>query len=118
MNERSESITPTRVVSEHVVETPASPLVLDKAFIRRLKKSDTTPSVLNTEACVCQNTGAVTVTDFSEGATGQHLYMRGDGFTTVANNANIKTNTGANKLLVVDKFYHFVNFSGVWVEQA
>jgi len=110
------NITPERKTSEIISEAPATHLVLDKSFVRKLKKSDTTPSVLNTELCIAQNTGAVTVTDFLEGAEGQHLYILGDGFTTVADNTKIFTNTGANKLLATELFYHFIRFGSVWVE--
>lgn len=110
------NIVPERVTSEKVVEAPQTHLSLDRAFVRRLTKTDTTPSVRNTELCLTQNTGAVTVTDFLDGAEGQHLYILGDGHTTVADNTKIFTNTGANKLLAADLFYHFIRFNGVWVE--
>lgn len=79
---------------------------------------DTTPSVLNQDYWECMNTGAVTITQFEYGYNLQTLKILGDGFTTIANNANIKTNTGANKLLAVNKVYTFTLFNGVWVENA
>ncbi len=79
---------------------------------------DTTPSVRNFEFCVTKNTGAVTVTFFDDGTNTQELRIIGDGFTTIANNANIKTNTGAAKLLVANKIYRFSLYNRVWVEDA
>jgi hypothetical protein len=88
---------------------------------RRLTKftpADTTPSVKDNEWFQTTNTGAVTVTQFNNGQELQRLHILGDGFTTVANNANIKTNTGANKLLAANKVYKFTNFGKVWIEDV
>jgi|SRR6267378_1132088 len=80
--------------------------------------TDTTPSVKNLETWIANNTGAITVTDFDDAANEQRIKILGDGFTTIANNANIKTNTGANKLLAVNKIYVFTNINGIWYEDA
>jgi hypothetical protein len=85
---------------------------------QRFVAADTTPSVLNHEYWIANNIGAVTVTNFDDGSDCHELRVLGDGFTTVANNANIKTNTGANKLLAANKVYRFTNFNGVWYEDA
>lgn len=77
--------------------------------------ADTTPSVANVEFWKCGGS-LVTVTDFDDGATVQIIFIRGDGFTTVSHNANIKTNTGANKLLAADRLYIFAHIDGVWYE--
>lgn len=115
-NQDTNRSVPTRVTEERIVEAPQTNLILPKRFVRKVRGA--TPSVLNTEELICANSGAVTVTDFTEGADGQHLYVRGDGFATAQFGAKIKTNTGADKLLAADKFYHFVRFENVWVEQA
>lgn len=62
----------------------------------------------------------VTITNFSGGANGNVIKILGDGTTTVSNNANIKTNTGANKLLAANKIYTFTYFDStkLWVEDA
>lgn len=90
--------------------------LLPKNPVDKFKPTDTTPSVLNCLNWICKNTGAITVTNFDDGAEGQSIKVLGDGFTTVANNAFIKTNTGANKLLVANKVYRFTLFAGVWIE--
>lgn len=79
-------------------------------------KLDTTPSVQDNEYFECQNTLATTVTQFDNGQDGQRLHILGEGFTTVANNANINTNTAANKLLAANKVYRFTNFNRIWIE--
>lgn len=107
---------PTRVTEERIIEAPQTNLVLPKKFVRRTSK-DTSPEVLNTEELICGNTAALTITDFEQGAEGQHLYVLGDGFTTLTHGAKIKTNTAADKLLAADKFYHFVRFNNIWIEQ-
>ena len=76
---------------------------------------DTTPSVENIEVWKTAGT-VVTVTDFDNGATTQVIFVLGDGDTTISHNANIKTNTGANKLLAADRLYIFVHIEGVWYE--
>lgn len=76
---------------------------------------DTTPSVKNVRVWKSAGT-VVTVTDFDDGAVGQALFILGDGDTTISHNANIKTNTGANKLLAADRLYIFVHIDGVWYE--
>lgn len=80
--------------------------------------ADTTPSVLNHEYWIANNTVATTVTDFDDGSDCHEIRILGDGFTTAANNVNIKTNTGANKLLAANKLYRFTHINGVWYEDA
>jgi hypothetical protein len=92
--------------------------VLEKIFPQKFKAADTTPSVLNLRKFLANNVGAVTVTQFDDGAEAQEISILGEGFTTVANNANIKTNTGANKLLAANKIYRFTRINGVWYEDA
>src|SRR3954463_7568745 len=77
-------------------------------------KLDTTPSVRDNEFFKATNTGAITVTQFDDGQECQRLHILGDGFTTVKNNANIITNTGADKLLVLNRVYRFTNFNRIW----
>lgn len=78
----------------------------------------TTIPVLNTTRVRFVNTGAVTVTNLTGGQNGQQVLILGDGFTTLANNANIQTSTGANKLLVNNRVYSFVLFSNKWYEAS
>jgi hypothetical protein len=77
--------------------------------------ADTTPSVANIEFWKCGGS-LVTITDFDDAATVQIIFIRGDGFTTISHNANIKTNTGAAKLLATDRLYIFAHIDGVWYE--
>lgn len=75
--------------------------------------SGTEISVANLERLRLGNTAPVTVTLFKYGSGGQTIKLLGDGNTTIEHNANIKTNTGANKLLAVDKVYTFTTFDGI-----
>lgn len=78
----------------------------------------TTPSVANRTVFECINTSPTTITNFLNGSKFQPLKILGDGFTTIANNATIKTNTGANKLLAANKVYNFTLFGSTWIEDA
>lgn len=90
---------------------------LPREFAGTFTPGDTTPSVKDIR--VWSGGGAVvTVIDFDDGAESQIIYIRGDGTTTIANNANIVTNTGANKLLTNNLIYIFVHIGGVWYESA
>lgn len=111
-------ILPERVTREQIAEAPITQLVLEKRFVGKLKIADTTPDVPNVEHWDAQNVGAVTVTNFLRGQDGQHLYIRGDGQTTLQHGTSIFTNTGANKLLANNLIYHLVRRAGKWYEVA
>ena len=78
-------------------------------------KAEVTPSVKDCEFYTASGS-VVTVTNFIGGAAGQRLHIRGDGTTTISHNTNIKTNTGANKLLLANKVYRFTYFEPTWIE--
>lgn len=88
---------------------------LPKEFVGAFVSGDVTPSVLN--AKVWKSTGNAVVTDFDNGMEGQEISILGNGTITVSHNANIKTNTGANKVLAANRLYRFVLIDGVWYEQ-
>lgn len=101
---------------EYVFNTPPRFNVLPQEGDDELANS-TTPSVENLK--VWKGSGnVVTVTDFLNGADNQTISVLGDGTTTISHNANIKTNTGANKLLAADKVYRFTFIDDVWYEDA
>jgi hypothetical protein len=63
------------------------------------------------------STGAVNFTNFTNGVTGQVLYVCGDGFSTFVHNTGVlRTTTGANKLAAANTIYRFINRNGVWFE--
>jgi hypothetical protein len=63
------------------------------------------------------STGAVNFTDFTNGVTGQVLYVCGDGFSTFVHDTGVlRTTTGANKLAAANTIYRFINRNGVWFE--
>lgn len=74
-----------------------------------------TPSVMDVNAFKC-GTAVVTITNFRHGQEGQTIKILGHANTTISNNATIKTNTGANKVLAALKIYTFTMFSNVWYE--
>lgn len=108
-------------IEDHGRKIFSGPVGIFGGYIRSPAKffaAATTPSVENQEFWIANNTGAVTITNFLNGYVCQVIRILGDGFTTIANNANIKTNTGANKLLAVNKVYVFTFINNLWVEDA
>lgn len=88
---------------------------LPKTVIDTFQAGDAAPSVNGIEVIQCNST-VVTITNFTKGFSSQKLYVKGHPNTTIANNTNIKTNTGSNKVLVADRLYLFVNINDVWYE--
>jgi hypothetical protein len=87
--------------------------------VREATDLDATPDVERATFLVLNYSSNTTVTDFDEGESGQMLHIlktSGAGTVTIADNANIATNTGANKNMVTDKVQTFRNYSGVWYE--
>lgn len=83
---------------------------------QKFQGGSTTPSVEHHNIWKANNVAPVTITNFAKAAKGQVIYILGDGFTTIANNASIKTNTGAAKLLSANQTYVFVSYDNIWVE--
>jgi hypothetical protein len=81
-------------------------------------KSIATPDISNREVFRCSGS-VITITNFLGGSDGQTIKIRGDGNTTISNNTNIATNTGANKLLANNKVYYYTYFSDTkkWYEK-
>lgn len=99
---------PERTQVERFIEAPETRYVLEKKMVANVTKSETTPSVKNVEYWRARNTGAVTVTNFIDGQEGQHLYLVGDGQTTLQHGSDIETQSGSNLLLALNKAYHFI----------
>lgn len=78
---------------------------------------DVTPDISNIEFWQCSG-DVLTITNFLKGSPFQRLHILGDGNTTIANNANIKTSTGANQLLSANKVYRFTLFNTTWISDA
>jgi hypothetical protein len=92
--------------------------ILPETNVDSIPKLSTTLDVSNRELFICINTVGTTITNFLKGSNGRQIRLLGEGFTTIANNANIKTNTGANKLLAASKVYRFSLYNNVWYEDA
>ena len=60
------------------------------------------------------NGGATTVTNFVNGATGQFIVIIGDSTTSIQNNANIVTRSGADIAPFNGKTVSFVRDGSVW----
>lgn len=76
-----------------------------------------TPDVAQvTRVALSNYSGATTITNFLNGTAQQQISMIGNVNVTIANNATIKTNTGANKTLVATKVYTFTFYNGIWYE--
>lgn len=84
----------------------------------KLTPASTVPNVSNYMGVTKGGGSVVTVTNFVGGSDGQRLVIQGDGATTISNNANIKTNTGANKLLAVNRIYvfYYSDTDHIWYE--
>lgn len=93
-------------------------LVLPRESVDTFKVT-ATPSVKSLKRFISCGS-VITITNFVGGADGQEIKILGDGNTTIANNANISTNTGANKLLALNKVYTFTYFQSknIWAEDV
>jgi hypothetical protein len=105
------------VDKELSVEAQTRFVVEPTIFVAVLPLNDATPSVLSLSRF--KGNGTVnTITNFKHGQDGQSIKIRGDGTTTIANNSNIKTATGSNTLLELDKVYEFTYYNNKWTEQT
>lgn len=101
---------PEIVTQEKIVESPASQVVLEQRHVGKFLKADTTPDVHDVEHWKCQNVVPVTITNFEHGQEGQHLYIKGDGQTTLKHGVSIFMSGGADLLLAALTVYHFVGY--------
>ena len=99
-------------------DSPITFTELPETPVEEIQKADLTPSVLNLTKLRFINTVSTTVTNFRDAQEGQVIHVLGDGFTTLANNANIQTRTGANRLLTNGLLYIFGYFDSKWRETA
>ena len=84
---------------------------------QNLPDGETSPSVAAGNVFVEANTVATLITSFDDGRDGQEIkIVVTTSNTTLENNVNIKTNTGADKPLIIDRTYRLVRVSGVWRE--
>lgn len=97
------------------------PTVIRQDFLT--STTPTTIKVSNLRIIYCKNTTPIEVSNFTGGAEGQTIMLRGDGQTKIKNNANIVTNTGADKTLLLNLVYRFSLFLTApntykWLEDA
>ena len=112
-------------MSDHTSKVPeriSHTRIIDATTIRNFLDTKTydilngtTPNVANLEYFL-SHLSSVTVTNFKNGQEGQHLYILGNGNTTVTHGTNIFTSTSANKLLLANRMYHFIFHSAKWYE--
>jgi hypothetical protein len=76
--------------------------------------ADATPSV--EQYCFFKTGAADTYTDFDDGAPGQQIQILAVHAATLTNGVNIFTNTGANKVMVVNRIYTLRDVNGIWYE--
>jgi hypothetical protein len=94
---------------------------VNKRFISKVQPNLATPSVKDLEHIILSDSVPTTHTNFKNGRDGQPLQVIStNGNATIANNANIATNTGANKLLTANLVYRFTyhKLTGKWHEDA
>lgn len=76
--------------------------------------ADTTPSV---DGYGQFRTGDTTAyTNFDDGVSGQQITILASHAATLTNNATIKTTTGANVTMTVNRRYRLTNWQGVWYQ--
>ena len=106
----------TQIHNQIQVEAPTKNLVLPTSFASKFIKGDTTPSVNNVNIWQTQNTSPLIITQFDYGQDGQTIYILGDGFTTVAQNANIFNASGNPTLLAANVAYTYTRIAGIWYQ--
>lgn len=72
-----------------------------------------TPSVSWANNLIAANTGATNLTAFFGAVNGQRILVKGDGFTTLVNGANLATLSGSNTLMAAGTWYEFIVTAGV-----
>lgn len=90
--------------------------VLPFAGVDTLQIGSATPSVKNLNTWIAGNVAPVTITNFLDASDNQTITILGDGFTSVANNTKIQTNTALTKLLLLNRVYVFIYMKGKWYE--
>ncbi len=106
---------------------PARALVDSRAFMMgrlvlnnplTLTPNSATPSVELGNIFKTANTGATSITNFTDGAAGQRVTVFcQDANTTLVNNSNITTTTGSNKSLSNGAVYELIHNGTKWVEK-
>ena len=76
------------------------------------------PNVSNRKVFICSYSAPTTITNFTGAINNKTIRILGDGNATVKNGTNIFTNTGADKLLEVNKIYVFTMINNLWYEDA
>ena len=105
----------------NITQSVDMPLRTNKRFVSHIQSGATTPSVKDLEHIILNHAGPTTITNLKNGRDGQPLKIISlNGNATIANNANIVTNTGANKLLTANLVYRFTfhKATGKWHEDA
>lgn len=74
------------------------------------------PDVAGKATIVFENTTLFVVDGFENGFEGQIITVVGDGFTTIADNANFVLNQVGALLLLADNVYQFIFVAGEWVQ--
>lgn len=105
-----------KIENEEVIfTTPPSFPKLYKKFISQFPDALATPKVDNCEIWKSPS-APLAITDFLNGADGQDLFILGNGNLTITHGTQIKTSTGANKVLAANKIYHYKRIDHVWYE--
>jgi hypothetical protein len=108
--------------TEHNIETKyfdwgAAASTLDNIGI--YTDGDTTPSVVGTNVLVITNAGAVTITNFDDGFSGQEVTLQfSDANTTIQDNANVQLSSGANFVSTANDTLTLIKSGSVWFEKG
>lgn len=94
-------------------------LIDDNPTVIAFTASDATPSVGIGKNFVGGNTGTINITMFDDGADGQEIVYRGDGFSVLKHDGTkIKLRGAADATPTADQIVTLKRFAGVWIETA
>lgn len=91
-----------------------SAVVFPSGPAKAFTAADATPDIDQYGDFVTADT--TTYTDFDNPVSGQQIRIRAAHAAILTNGANIKTNTGANVTMVVNKIYTLTSQNGVWYQ--
>ncbi len=101
----------------HQVNRQTDYQILPTLFLRQ-SKGDTVIDVQSLTVIEFLNIAPITVTNFIKAIPNQTISILGDGFTTIADNSFITTNSGSNVLLANGQVYQFIFIADVWYQLA
>lgn len=100
------------------LQAQLAPLFSSVASVNTFAGAATTPSIYGSKTWRTNNSVPTTITNFMDGQPGdERTIWSGDANTTIANNANIRTKSGANIVMTATDVRTFATIDGLlWRE--